>query len=88
MSTSTPSTQKNAARVLFAALFVASVALVTVAGAPKVGSAETTHCHAGVEASLMPFRMKSGQKPAPVTWSARFNIRWEARWSGEGKYMV
>ena len=35
-----------------------------------------------------PLRRPMWQRPAPVTWSSRFNVRWEARWSTENKYMV
>ncbi len=28
------------------------------------------------------------QKPAPTTWSSRLNVRWEARFGGEGRYIA
>ncbi len=88
MSTSSSSLQKNVARVLLAVCFVSSAALVGLAGKQSGGAVAVGGKIASIEASMMPARLKSGQKPAPVTWSSRFNVRWEARWGGEGKYMV
>jgi hypothetical protein len=27
-------------------------------------------------------------RPAPTTWSSRANVRWQARWGGDGRYMA
>jgi hypothetical protein len=66
--------------------FVAAVALGDSQGTSSVAAGSPAY--ASLEASLLPARPKTWQRPAPVTWSSRFNVRWEARWSGEGKYMV
>jgi hypothetical protein len=29
-----------------------------------------------------------GIKAAPTTWSSRSNVRWNARWTSEGRYLV
>jgi len=29
-----------------------------------------------------------GIKAAPTTWSSRSNVRWNARWASEGRYLV
>lgn len=31
---------------------------------------------------------KSGLKAAPTTWSSRSNVRWNARWDSNGRYLV
>lgn len=37
------------------------------------------------------FGSSAGQasiKAAPTTWSSRSNVRWNARWSNQGRYLV
>jgi len=49
---------------------------------------EASSTYAWIEASAMPKVGPTWQRAAPVSWSSRFNVRWEARWSSENKYMV
>ncbi len=74
-------------RAVFATAFVA----VTASVMANVGSKSETCAGAVVssfEVSILPKPRPTWQRPAPVTWSSRFNVRWEARWSNEGKYMA
>ena len=73
---------------------VGAVAATGVMGVRMSGSSDVSWqaqepvAVASFEASLMPKVGPTWQRPAPLTWSSRFNVRWEARWSNEGKYMV
>ena len=63
--------------------------LVTPIAAGSVQTTDAvTQSVVSIEASVLTPVRPSWQRPAPLTWSSRFNVRWEARWSSEGKYMV
>ncbi len=71
-------------------VYVAVAAAVLTQGFALGGNADTQASSgkiAWLESSMMP---KSTQtiKPAPATWSSRLNVRLEARWGTEGRYMV
>jgi hypothetical protein len=74
-------------QAIFAGAFVALVATVSVVGGGQP-TVRTQGAVASFEASAMPKARPTWQRPAPATWSSRFNVRWEARWGSEGKYMV
>jgi hypothetical protein len=84
-------TSKNSskAKVVQALLAGAIIAVIATASA-TTGQTEVQAPaqYASLEASMMPARAKSWQRPAPVTWSSRSNVRWEARWGSDAKYMV
>lgn len=41
-----------------------------------------------LESSMIPKIGPKMQRSAPATWSSRSNVRWEARWGSESRYMV
>jgi hypothetical protein len=89
MTTKSQPLTANLFQAMFAGAFVALVAAVGVAGGSQAkGRIESQPALASFEASVMPKARPTWQRPAPATWSSRFNVRWEARWSSEGKYMV
>lgn len=51
-------------------------------------TAKSGPIHAGVASlSAMP-KGPSWQRPAPTTWSSKPNVRWEARFGLEGRYIA
>jgi len=74
-------------RAVSAVGFVAAVVFVSGAGGAK-SEVGTQGIVSSFEVSILPKQRPTWQRPAPVTWSSRFNVRWEARWSSEGKYMA
>lgn len=74
---------------LFLGASVAVVAMALVSGESKatvnVPVGECLVLDAGA------FGSSAGQasmKAAPTTWSSRSNVRWNARWASEGRYLV
>ena len=66
-------------------------AIVTAAGERTTSAAPVNAI--GDYAAMDPavFGSSSGQasmKAAPTTWSSRSNVRWNARWSNQGRYLV
>jgi len=66
-------------------------AMVAVAGehTTSVAPVNTVGDYAAMDPAV--FGSSSGQasmKAAPTTWSSRSNVRWNARWSNTGRYLV
>lgn len=40
------------------------------------------------EFSVLPKAGPTWQRPAPLTWSSRLNVRLEARWGSDGRYIA
>ena len=40
------------------------------------------------EFSVFPKAGPTWQRPAPLTWSSRLNVRLEARWGSDGRYIA
>lgn len=76
-------------RVLFSGVFIASAAMATAwnAGMCRVQSGSSPRI-AQLEVTVLPKVGPTWQRPSPATWSSRFNVRWEARFSSESRYMV
>jgi hypothetical protein len=74
-------------RAVLAVGFVAAIASVSSAAGAK-SEIRAQAIVSSFEVSILPKPRPTWQRPAPVTWSSRFNVRWEARWSSEGKYMA
>lgn len=69
-------------------------AVFCFAGTSSVSGVIGTHEGTGT-VQIVSFEASAGPRPAPVlqrsapaTWSSRSNVRWEARWGGEARYMV
>lgn len=67
-------------------LFLAAVLLGCSAG----GNAQVTSNEASMKSADAITVAVAGdwQRPAPLTWSARFETRWTARWGATPKYIV
>ena len=70
------------------------VAISLVSGAGVTKSKETVTVPAesiSVVLDAAVFGSSAGHtsiKAAPTTWSSRSNVRWNARWASEGRYLV
>ncbi len=70
-------------------LVCAALGLYAVVGATGAGQPAGTAGYVSMDPVV--FGSSSGQaslKAAPATWSSRSNVRWNARWSSEGRYLV
>lgn len=85
MTTPSSLPKKNSIRV---ALAFALFAVTQVTGGQMTEETASVIAASGSEMTAVPMVRPSWQRPAPATWSSRFNVRWEARWGSEGKYMV
>lgn len=85
----TPKASLNSIRLipLLAAVIVSMGAVVSM-GAEVKSEKSVEGAKVSYEISNMPKARSMWQRPAPMTWSSRFNVRWEARWTETGKYMV
>jgi hypothetical protein len=66
---------------------VAVVAMTVGAGASKV----TVDSSKSIVLDPVVFGSSAGKpglKAAPATWSSRSNVRWNARWDSNGRYLV
>ncbi|MFT3869721.1 MAG: hypothetical protein QM715_14805 [Nibricoccus sp.] len=92
----TPNKSRAAIKNLFRTSLVVCVgfgvsAMVAVAGqrTTSVVPVNVTGEYAAMDPAV--FGSSSGQasmKAAPTTWSSRSNVRWNARWSNQGRYLV
>jgi hypothetical protein len=70
------------------AFLMTTVAIMALATPPSSLMDETSQGAVGLEASMLRSAGPQLQRSAPVTWSSRFNVRMEARWGVELRYMV
>lgn len=92
----TPNKSRSAIKNLFRTSLVVCAglgvfAMVAVAGerTTSVVPVNATGEYAAMDPAV--FGSSSGQasmKAAPTTWSSRSNVRWNARWSNQGRYLV
>ncbi len=84
----TTSSLRDVKKMLAATVMVVA-ASVNLGGAQgEVAAVSQPAASAEAIYAAAPGARPTWQRPAPVTWSSRFNVRWEARWSNEAKYMV
>jgi hypothetical protein len=90
-----PKHNRSSATILTRAalLLCAGVVLVTVSMGSGAAVEKTPVLGASESIVLDPVVFgssagKSGLKAAPTTWSSRSNVRWNARWDANGKYLV
>ena len=75
-------------RTVFAGVVVAMLATASAWTARGTEYAPAGQYVSLIEASIVPKVGPTWQRPSPATWSSRFNVRWEARFTDQGKYMV
>ena len=64
-----------------------AVTALTSGSADEVKVATPTQAFAA-EFSVLPKAGPTWQRPAPLTWSSRLNVRLEARWGADGRYIA
>ena len=78
--------------LLCASVAVVAMALVSGEGAVKATvNVPVLNANQSLVLDAGAFGSSAGQasfKAAPTTWSSRSNVRWNARWASEGRYVV